>query len=1118
MEFQNNTIQRHKSAKFEEFDEPLAQPGKIFLAEIHGSAQRLLKIKKLSKYIRFCKCCLLPSETPGVVMPYTCLDSREDYGIGIQLYFFYIKFCIVITFIGLCLSSIPSMIFSSRYCSDLEKHCKLYYNDLNNTDHSNRSDNNIYPELITSDEHCIKYLSMDQNSEVQVDLADVVKSDWIVKFSADNTINYYYIFREHANDPDDITDILFHYSFIYFLTSIVLLIVNYFFIHYVDLLNDKEDFETTSPRDFTLLIHGVRRPTGNKLISKSQQLKNIVSEISRDYFKVEIHQIIPCFNLVNLYKLTKEVFEDRTKIYHTYNFKRQKDLHKEYIESQEKRSTKDQNNNNNNFFHSSLTELKYDTNDKNNMKNDNSSNIQIKSMGINYENTMNQLNQTDLEYFIHDSKLNYYSKFLGFIKATPLNQIENRISKNKKKIKEIEKDLEENPNNYSSGTYFIVFKYISMRDKFYNFFPTNTLTKIFMRIKYFFQNIIFGNCVNEKTKRTNYLKLAFAVEHATEAYEVQWENLGYSMCQKALYLSISIFVTIVLIGISLGIVLLLNYAQFNLTEKENDLEFVKYLLSFLISIIIAIINSVGRSLLKIVTNKFEAIETRTDYYISLSIKTTIFTFINTNIVPLISNYIQSQWGKNEILLNNILMIFIINFTLTPFIFYLGPDLIFKISRRAKARMDLEGIPLEDSIYTQGELNKIFENPSMNLSYKYSFLANNLLTSFFYMSVFPLGIVFSILGLILTYFLEIFYLGLYKRPELLNSRLCKYFINHFNIIVAVFCIGNYIFLRDFEKHCSINWSLINMILFIIIAFIPYHSIKVNLIGTSEGEVTKGSYGDYEMMFPTDYEKQNPLTRKNGMIKYFKRLEQLDLIDRIQSQTLIDNIKRESTMDSYYKTSKSVGNILTYYQFQNQFVKIKKKYKFIKEIRSKKRKLNNYDIYIKEKRRERRATLASRNSIHMGNNLRRLTKKIRTSSYEINNEINKNKNAEAQANVYNNKNDEESFLGYNKNYKIKGIMEDDPKKRRRVSQHMRKALFQTIKEEGIYSDTEEESEDESIESGDSIYESNSNSKSTESENNNNINNKNHNNDKTSENTQENNGETNKEINNQNENSNN
>ena len=69
-------------------------------------------------------------------------------------------------------------------------------------------------------------------------------------------------------------------------------------------------------------------------------------------------------------------------------------------------------------------------------------------------------------------------------------------------------------------------------------------------------------------------------------------------------------------------------------------------------------------------------------------------------------------------------------------------------------MDLEGLSLAESKYTQGELNKIFENPSMDLSYKYSYFFNTLLTSLFYMSVFPLGIVFSILGLILgLYFLQ-----------------------------------------------------------------------------------------------------------------------------------------------------------------------------------------------------------------------------------------------------------------------------------------------------------------------------------------------------------------------------
>ena len=135
----NNILQKQK-IKIEEFEEPLEYPGKIFLAEIHGSAQRLLKIRKLSKYIRFCKCCLLPSETTGIVSPYSCLDNKRDYGLGIFLYFQYIKFCILICFIGLCLSSIPTMVFSIRYTNDLIEHCNIYY--INTIDNKNLSSSN----------------------------------------------------------------------------------------------------------------------------------------------------------------------------------------------------------------------------------------------------------------------------------------------------------------------------------------------------------------------------------------------------------------------------------------------------------------------------------------------------------------------------------------------------------------------------------------------------------------------------------------------------------------------------------------------------------------------------------------------------------------------------------------------------------------------------------------------------------------------------------------------------------------------------------------------------------------------------------------------------------------
>ena len=1043
MKYQNNSLRQSKIEKIEEFDEPLAQPGKIFLAEIHGSAQRFLKIKKLSKYIRFCKCCLLPSETPGIVVPYTCLDNKEDFGIGIQLYFYYIYFCSIICLASLFLCSIPSMVFSQRYYNDIKEHCSTY---LENSTINNNLNQSLTSPSNTSNENCRKYLGITSSSS-----DSIISTDWIMRFSSDNVVNYYNLFKEKSNNPDKITDILLNYSFMYFLTSITLLIINFFFIHYVNLINDKEDFESTSPSDYTLLIHGIKRPDKNT--TKIQHLKNILNEISKNYFKLEIHNIIPCYNLVELYKLTKNVFEDKIKIYHAYNFKRQKNLHKKYLEQNRTYSQVFNYNFNNNYNNKRELELQklkniITTMNLNINKNTINNNSQTQLSFIkNNTYTLSQLNQNrDNEIYIHDKNLNYYSKFLWCVHATPLNEIEQRIAKNNKKIKEIEKDLEENPDKHSSGTYFVVFKYIKMKDELYNFFPVHLIPRILLYIKYFFQNIIFNDVVSEKTKRANYLKKEINVDKATEAYEVVWQNMGYSLFKKSLYLIASIIITIVLILISFMIIFFLNSVQYNLTEGKNIHKFYEYLLSFVISIIISLINSLGRKLLKLVTKRFEAIETKTDYYISLSLKITIFTFINTNIVPLLSNYFQSNWNENSILLNNIFVIFVTNFTLNPLVFYLNPNLLVKLSKRARARKEIEGLPLEESTYTQDELNRLFQNPSMSMCYKYSFYTNIILTTFFYMSLFPLGVVFSFVGLLLSYFLEIVHLGFYKRPEVLNSRLCKVFIHHFKIAIAVFAIGNFIFLRDAEKHYDIDWSLINLILFLIIMIIPYHCFNFNFIGVTEGEITKGSYDEYELMFPTDYEKQNPLTKKAAMIKYFKKLRGRNLIDRIQYEYLINRTTKESAMVNYYKTSKNVGNILNYYEFQNQFVKLKKKYKFIRSMKNKKREVNNYEIFVNQKARERRETLASINAF---NELRRSSIKKKKESF-----------VESPTNT--NKEEEYSQLGYNKNYKIKGIVEDDPKYRRRISRHMRKALFQSVKDQGLYSETEDESDDDSLKS--------------------------------------------------------
>ena len=74
-----------------------------------------------------------------------------------------------------------------------------------------------------------------------------------------------------------------------------------------------------------------------------------------------------------------------------------------------------------------------------------------------------------------------------------------------------------------------------MKDKFYDFFPTNLFSRCFMKIKYFFQNILFSKCVSEKTKRANYIRTELAFEHATEAYEIIWQNF-YIRSAKNFYI------------------------------------------------------------------------------------------------------------------------------------------------------------------------------------------------------------------------------------------------------------------------------------------------------------------------------------------------------------------------------------------------------------------------------------------------------------------------------------------------------------------------------------------------------------------------------------------------------
>jgi len=839
--------------------ERLEQPGTIYNAEVHGSAQRLLKVHRITKYVKFCKCCSLPQETPGVVVPFNISDKQTDFGLGIYLYFYYIKICLIMSIICIGLASVSTIIFSQKYSSDLNVYCDII---LKNND-------SVLDDNYKND--CTKF----STNETEI-YSNIIQIDWLISMSAHNIKNYHDIFEFNTTDDqkNKIEDLTLDYSFMYFLTGITILIADYLFILDINLLDECQNFQETTPSDYTVLIHGVQKPENNNQIK--EEVLNIIREVSFHQSPLQIYQIIPCLRIAEIYNIAKEKYEEETKVYHVNHFEKQRQLNREYG-------------------------------------------------------------------FDNNNNLHYFNELFCIKKKTPIRDIKNKINELQHKLDNLINDLNQNQNKYNGGTFLVVFSTMKMKQDFYDFFPHSYGTKIFWSIRYFFECILFQFCVSTERKNKIKLKLSVDVTQATEPYEILWENMGHTRFEINCYKFISFISTLGLIIISLGIIIGLNTLQYKVAENHfTGNTFIKYLLSLLISLVLTVSNIVGEILLQKLSI-MEKIEYKTSYYISFSIKLTIYTFIIIGILPLVANYINGNWGNNDLLVNNMLMIFITNILLPPAFFFFSPGLAIKIYKRIKAKLSLNNIKLENSIFTQAELNEIYENPVMNISYKYCYITNIFLVSLFYLSIFPIGIIFGFFGLLFTYISELFYIGLYKRPEILNSKLCKVYVSNFKWVVFIFSIGNYIFIGWMSETKKVNWSLINLIVFFIICLIPYQSFKINTLGMSESETKEETYEQNSLFFSTDYEKLCPLTRKEGFLRYFKILLDEDIIKKDKCNRIINNIMELDIMDSYLKTSRHIDNFCATQQLNNLYIRnknIEKEEDIIKkELGIEKKYLNN-----------------------------------------------------------------------------------------------------------------------------------------------------------------------------------
>jgi hypothetical protein len=201
--------------------------------------------------------------------------------------------------------------------------------------------------------------------------------------------------------------------------------------------------------------------------------------------------------------------------------------------------------------------------------------------------------------------------------------------------------------------------------------------------------------------------------------------------------------------------------------------------------------------------------------------------------------------------------------------------------------------------TQKELNELYELPPMKIAAKYSYIAKTLLMSFLYIPIFPLGLIISFIGLFLGYWLEKFnFANMYKKPEMLNRQLAEFYISYFILVFFAYGVGDYIFLRD--VYDSKIWSLINIIAFGILIIIPYHRLlSKEYFDVEESELNNKKYNDAYFSFRIDYERANPMTKKEGTVNYLKKLRNENMIDENTYRKQLEDINNANLMDLYYK---------------------------------------------------------------------------------------------------------------------------------------------------------------------------------------------------------------------------
>ena len=860
----------------------------ISLAKIHREANRpLIKIKEFDGQTKFCQCCSLPSRDDIYLRNCSFCENTDkfaEYGRGTSLYFSFFRFSILIMICCMVSMALPGFLLTSNYTNEMSDVCKNIYDEIGPVI------NKTFPD-------CLLFISGLERNEENTSSID----DWEFRFNTRNVLIYRDLFVNYGGTKKNIKSNTINYNILHLIGLASLFVISVLYIILLENINRQYDIDVISPGDYTIIISNLYSAFDifwkkiNKINSRKKNKNQNDSEESKSQEKtnyslerkeaeeigledISNNEEINILDAFNQFIKNKICVTDKGEKYNIYNINICYKID-EFMEMEEK-----------------IQEIKKEIYKINNEK------FQI------IKNRLMSLTNEKRRFFYNPLDFLDLNACQGECceRYHVLSDIIDEKSDLEKKLHELLEETKTLTEKNFSGVVFITFNSIEESEQFLKPYPKSMITSFCMNIinlKYF-----CCCCCIDKNKRKNFfLKRNITVEEAPEPEDIIFENLQCSSCQRFVRILFIYIFSLVIIGICFVIILFLNNFQAKRNNKKGTSSLVKYGLSIAISLVVSILNAIFQFILEKLTKREKQIS-MTNFYLSYSIKLTLFTFCTSAIIPLISNYIF-YGAKFDLLVTNMLMMFLTNAFLTPFMWSMNFEFLLKKLKICLLKQNQE-------TYTQKELNELYELLDMSIASKYSYIFKTLLMSFFFMPIFPLSIAISLVGFIFGYFLEKFnFSKMYKRPDILNSEICEFYSNYFTINFFMLAIGDFIFLEE-ENNKGIL-TILNVIVFGALIIIPINQIfDIDFIGINESDLNKEKYEECYFTFFNDYEKANPMTKKEGIKNFMLKLEKDGLISRSEYSQIIANFDNANLMETYYKARKNLGNSMAQQAFVNR----------------------------------------------------------------------------------------------------------------------------------------------------------------------------------------------------------